>query len=547
MSDVALRPYQHEAIAAIEERLEAGCQRPLVGLPTGTGKTVIFSDLVKRRGGTALILAHRDELLQQAAAKLRTVAPELAMSLGFVQAGLNDVGAPIVIASVQTLARQRRLQQLPRHYDTVVIDEAHHATAESYRRILEHLDESPLIAGFTATPERADNDRLEDVFSELVYARSIEEMIRAGYLCDLKGKRVEVDELDLGAVKSSRGDYQAADLGRALERADADLVAVEAYLEHAAERERTISFHPTVRLAHNTAEAFRQAGVAAAAIDGEMDREERRRRLEAFSAGELRVLTNVDVLTEGYDEPAIDCVLLAAPTKSRIRYVQRVGRGTRIHPGKSDCLVLDLVGTTEELKLQSLPALFGLEAEPEEGETVTEAQDRQRAAAAERDEEARQRELERKRRRSYDVELFDRDRINWLRAGARWVISAGKGNLLALDPIDGEGRHRVLWVTEDRARILARNLDLGYAQGTAEEWIRHNNAIALADREAPWRQQPASPGQLGLLRKLRAGVRPATKGEAADAITMAIAAERFKLLDEAEARQRNDTEEARAA
>jgi ATP-dependent helicase IRC3 len=544
MTTVALRPYQVEAIEAIETRLaEGGVRRPLVALPTGTGKTVVFSSLIRRRGGTALILAHRDELLQQARDKLTTVAPELGLSAGFVQAGRNDTTAPVVIASVQTLAREARLAQMPVSFDTVIIDEAHHATAASYRRILDHLERSPLVAGFTATPERADKQRLEDVFDEIVYARSIEQMIREGYLCNMRGRRVELDELNLAGVKVSRGDYQASDLGRALDDAHAQQAAVDAYRQHAPGR-KAISFHPTVALAHETAAAFRASGYRAAAVDGETDPDERRRILAAFTAGEIQIVANVDVLTEGYDEPSVDCIILAAPTKSRIKYAQRVGRGTRLFPGKPDCLVLDLVGTTEDLTLQSLPALFGLEAEPEEGETVTEALDREQRQRAET--EAEQRDLaERREREARDVDLFTRDRIRWLREGARHVMSAGRGQLLALDPQEGGG-WRVLFVTEDRAKIVARNLDIGYAQGVAEEWIRRAGATALADKQAKWRSAAISPGQRGLLRRLGVNEPPATKGEAADEITKALARERFSKLDAALERRRRAAEEAAA-
>lgn len=192
-SGLKLRPYQSEAIAAIE----AGSGRQLVALPTGSGKTLVFSELIRRRGGTALILAHRDELLQQAASKLTFVAPELALNIGFVQAGRNDVNAPIVVASVQTLAVASRLAQLPQVFDVVVVDEAHHAAADSYQRILAHIADSGTIVGVTATPERADDKDLRNAFDTLSYARSLEEMIREGYLCDLRALRVTLDELDL--------------------------------------------------------------------------------------------------------------------------------------------------------------------------------------------------------------------------------------------------------------------------------------------------------------------------------------------------------------
>jgi superfamily II DNA or RNA helicase len=168
---LSLRPYQEEAIAAVEAALGRGVRRPLIVLPTGTGKTICFAALIARRGGSALVLAHRDELLRQAADKLAVADPTLALGVGFVAAERDDVHAPVVVGSVQTLARTRRLQRLPRHFDTVVVDEAHHASARSYRRILAHVERSPLILGVTATPQRSDRQQLGEVWEQIVYQR----------------------------------------------------------------------------------------------------------------------------------------------------------------------------------------------------------------------------------------------------------------------------------------------------------------------------------------------------------------------------------------
>lgn len=528
---LSLRPYQEDAIDAIGA---SAARTQLVALPTGTGKTIVFSELIRRRGGTALILAHRDELLTQAAAKLATVAPELALSMGTVKGERDETAAPIVLASVQTLAHTRRLERLPRRFDTVVIDEAHHATAPSYRRILEHTSLSPLAVGFTATPERADSDSLASVFDELVFARSLEEMIRAGYLCDLRALRIELADLDLRRVKKSRGDFQAEDLGRAMEAAHAVEHSVAAWTEHA-HHKRTIAFFPTVALAHEAAAAFRDAGYDADAVDGTTPTDRRRHILAGFSSGDIEIVCNVGVLTEGFDEPGIECVLLCTPTKSRIRYAQMVGRGTRTAPNKTDCLILDLAGVTETLGLQSVGALFGLEAEPAPGETATAARDRELAKAAEESEaEAQRQRLEVERTAAREVRLFDRDSIHWLHSGERWVLGHAGDTLIVLDP-QGSGAWRVLLMGPSLARIFARNLDLGYAQGVAEEIIRREKAIALAHTDAPWRRKPASDGQRRYLRRL--GQRPpddATKGEAADLITTAIAAERLERFDRAQ-------------
>lgn len=533
---IAMRDYQEEALAAIEE---SDAHRQLLALPTGTGKTVVFSELIKRRGGTALILAHRDELLQQAAKKLTTVAPELGMSVGFVQAQRNDTHSPVVVASVQTLARKARLEQLPAKFDTVVVDEAHHAAAESYQRILDHVHDSGLIVGVTATPERGDKATLHPTFEELVYARSIEEMIREGYLADLRAVRVELGGLELDKVKKSRGDFQAEDLGRALEQADVIEHAIAAYTEHAIGR-KTIAFFPTVALSISAAAAFNEAGLRAAHIDGTTDKDVRRDVLRAFSAGELDLVSNVGVLTEGYDEPSIECVLIGAPTKSKVKYVQMVGRGTRTHPGKSDCLVLDVCGVTEDHKVQSVGVLFGLQRAPKDNESLTEAADRELEELAEEEEKREARRERDRKRRAYSktAELFNRDRIHWLRIGERWVLGL-KDDYVVIDPL-GEENFRVLVVAENKAVVVAGNLDFGYASGVCEQLVRESGAIPLADTEAPWREDPASPGQRRMLGRLN--VPPPngelTKGQAADLITETIARRRLARLDLALERRR---------
>jgi superfamily II DNA or RNA helicase len=525
---IELRGYQRDAINAVLEAKERGVARPLVALPTGTGKTVVFSQLIRERGGTALILAHRDELLGQAENKLRMVAPELGMSIGRVQAGRNDVGAHIVVASVQTLASEKRLDQLPREFDTVVVDEAHHATAATYRRILDHLD-AELIVGVTATPERHDKSRLADVFGEIVYARSLLQMIQDGYLADLRGVRVELADLDLSEVKVTHGDYKTEDLARALTEAHAPEHTAAALAEHAPER-KSIVFVPTVALAQATATAIDGAGIPAAAVWGDMPLDDRHATLRKFESGEVRAIANVDVLSEGFDAPSVDCIVIAAPTRSRIAYVQRVGRGTRLHPGKEDCLVLDMVGVSDDLKLQSLPDLFELESRPKKGETVSQAVDREAGERAQT--EAELRAVDERKRNARDADLFGRDRLHWLHLGERWILPAGGDEALILDPLR-DGAWRVLLMGERNARILARNLDLGYAQGAAEEAVRRRQAVALADTQAAWRNRPASPRQQNLCRRLGFDPPPdATAGQCSDAITTATIRVRLERFDQ---------------
>jgi ATP-dependent helicase IRC3 len=486
-----LRPYQTEAISAIEDAERRGVRRPLLGLPTGTGKTVIFAALIRRRGGSALVLAHRDELLVQATEKIRQVDP--AAQLGLVKAEANDVEAPVVVASMQTLARESRLTRLPRRFQTVVVDEAHHATADSYRRVLDWVDGSPLLLGVTATPERADNASLRDVWDEVVYSRSLLEMIRAGYLVDLRGLRVRL-AVDFSRVRVRHGDFVDADAAAALTAADAPAHACAAYLEHAPGR-KALLFTPTVELAHLMVEAFRKRGVAAEAVDGSLPLEERRAILARLRTGETKVVANCAVLTEGFDEPSVDCVIVARPTRSRILYVQMIGRGTRTFPNKRDCLIVDLVGATERHDLLTLPQLFGLgDATALEERTVTEALEHEHAAAAPARTEAPL--------VAEEVDLFrERAKLRWVEVGERWALTTGRG-LLVVEPYAGAWRVVAQEAGTRQRRVLAQGLDLGYAHGVAEDFIRRVGAAHLVSPDARWRKERISEKQRALLDRL---------------------------------------------
>ena len=376
-SSLALRPYQHEAIDEILAAISNGINRPLVSLPTGTGKTVVFAHLLAQRGGRGLVLAHRDELLRQAADKLMLVAPGL--NVGIVKAGENQVAAQVVVASVQTLSRPNRLEQLPGDIETLVVDEAHHAVAPTYLRILEYLGafntNGPLCVGFTATPERGDGAGLGAVWQKIVYQKTILEMLLAGYLCDLRAVRVSV-AVNLNQVRVRGGDYAEGELGRAMMHANAPAHVVAAYQEHAAGR-KTLVFTPTVDLAHAMAESFESAGVRAEALDGQTPDEERRAILRRLHSGETQVVANCAVLTEGFDEPSIDCVIVARPTKSKPLYIQMVGRGTRIYPGKEDCLVLDVVGATSRHDLITASTIFDLDLSTKSAREAAEERDKE--------------------------------------------------------------------------------------------------------------------------------------------------------------------------
>jgi ATP-dependent helicase IRC3 len=325
-----LRDYQIKAIQAVHAAEQRGIQRPLIALPTGTGKTIVFAHLIVQRPGRSLILVHRDELIRQAHAKLKEICP--ALSVGIVKAEQDEHAAPCVIASVQTLSRERRLQRLTPDFRTIVVDEAHHAVAESYRRVLEYCgaftDGGPLTLGVTATPQRGDDVGLDNVFQEIVYQKTLREMILAGYLSDLRALQIRL-KVDFHRLHTRMGDFLDGEIEDLLLEANAPDRIVHAFLEHACDR-KALLFVPTVTLAHSMAELFRHAGVPAEALDGTTPTDQRRAILKRLHLGETRLLANCGVLTEGFDESSIDCVIVARPTKSTTLFTQMVGRGTRL-------------------------------------------------------------------------------------------------------------------------------------------------------------------------------------------------------------------------
>jgi len=516
---LALRPYQEDALRAIEAAAGAGITRQLVALPTGAGKTVVFAHLARRRGGRTLILAHRDELIRQAADKVRLVDPTA--RIGVVKAEHDEHDRPVVIASVQTLTHPRRLARLTTPYDTIIVDEAHHAAAASYRAILEHCGtfgpSGPLTVGFTATPDRGDGVGLDNVFGRIVFDRTILELMEDGYLCDLRALRVLLDA-DLGGLHSRGGDFVAAESAAALLDADAPAHIVAAYLEHAADR-KALVFTPTVAVAEAVAAAFRETGVAAEALDGTTPTGERRAILARFHGGETRVVANCAVLTEGFDEPTVDCIVIARPTRSRGLYQQMIGRGTRRAPGKGDCLILDVVGATNRHDLVTTASLFGLPPQAATDQTVLGVIAEQRAIVAGRLEaEAAQGRIV-----AQTVDLFRRSPAVWTpTAGQRYVLPFGTATLTLAPGGDG-------WMVLRQERgappeTLAAGLDLGYAQGFAEDVVRRAGLTVLVDAAAPWRRDPATERQLATLRKLRLPISPVmTKGAAQQAIAAAVA------------------------
>jgi ATP-dependent helicase IRC3 len=359
---LTLRPYQREAIDAVIAARRSGVRRMLVCLPTGAGKTVVFAELARVAKRQVLVLAHREELLAQARDKIERALQSTSVVAIERGAERAPADARILVASIRSLHEERLAKVIAgRDIGLVIYDECHHAAAADNLRVLRTLgafekEWSGTLLGFTATTARGDGKGLDEVFEKIVYSQSLPKMIDDGYLAPLRGFRVST-AADLTRLSSSGADFREEELALAVDIEERNALVARSIQELARDR-RTIAFCVTVAHAMNLARALQILGVRAGVVHGEMRSETRAEALAAFREGRIQVLTNVAVLTEGFDDPGVSCVAMARPTRSEGLYAQCAGRGTRLHPGKKDCLILDFVDVSA-LSLCTLPSLFG--------------------------------------------------------------------------------------------------------------------------------------------------------------------------------------------
>lgn len=533
-----LRDYQRECIEALHAAWGRGVRRPAAVLPTGTGKTVIFSHLIREFLATpgerrrVVVLAHRDELVSQARGKVLSVAPGL--SVGIVKGAVNDADAAVVCASVQTLRNPKRSAQV-RDVGLVIVDEAHHATATSYLDVLDYYGcfgepstthgtpedaarvaatrqrGGALAVGFTATMERSDGVALGNVWEEIAYEYSILKAIRRKYLCDPIGHAVKVADMDMSQVRTTAGDFREGDLGEALSDSSALHVAAEKYLELGG-GQQGLAFLPTVATAHETVEVFGHHGITAAAVDGTTPTDERRAIVRDYTAGNIPVLSNCMVFTEGTDFPNAAVALLMRPTQSRSLYVQMAGRVLRPdpeRPGKVATL-LDISGAAARHSLIGRGTLLGADVEPEDGESLAELDDRLAELAAE--EAARERgtgpapvkPVRLYEAEDYELDLFHGQRLVWHHAPRTGVPFVMLAERLVMVMPDGAGGFDVAWIwrtgkaphgASQRGGWIARHVaDHGYALAWAEGAHEdHGWDPGYSDRTRAWRKRKVVP------------------------------------------------------
>lgn len=559
-----LRPYQQAAVSALAE---SDLQRPAVLLPTGMGKTVIFSSIIASEhaaGRRSLTLVHRDELATQALAKVAAMAP--GVRTGLVKAASDQHGPEYdaVVASVQTLARAgRRARVDPYGFDRIIVDECHHAAAQSYLDVLEHFGafdkgSGTRAYGFTATMSREDSRGLGDVWEDIVYTQDIRYGIRCGYLCDIEGRSAKIEGFNLATVKRSHGDYDEADLGRAMLAADAGPQIAAALKECATgpdgQVRRTLLFAPTVETTERFTQDLREAGIPADMVIGATTREERQAAFERFRTGETRVLVNCMVLTEGFDAPWAEVCAIARPTSSRGLFVQMAGRVLRPWQGKERALLLDLAGSTRKgLKLSTLADLSTTPVTIDDGESLDEAMARAEEEELRGDGDGAGQEtpdsVGGRLRIGGHIDLFAESHSAWLQTRkGKWFLSVSgaasgngkrpEGKTIFIWPEFGNdaepGTYRVgvcgVYAV-GRGEWPYRNLPLELAMSMAEDIAdRIDPHGTTARRAASWRKRGGAPSMAQTTLATRLGIDPTgmNKAQLSDAISIHYAS---RLLD----------------
>lgn len=550
MSGYTLRPYQQDAIDAVWRDWTGGEKAVAIELPTGGGKTMVMGEAARRireRGGRTLIAVHREELIGQALRDLRlTLGPSA--RLGVVQGTTKQTaGVEAAVGMVQTLSTEGGLRAVQRGgFASLLIDECHHAAAPTYRKVLAALPEAYTL-GVSATLARSDKLALGEVFSKISYVKPIKEMIREGWLVRPRGRHVFIEGLDLRKVRRRSGDFADGALASAMKDALAPEAVARAWMEHAKGRP-TIGFAPTVELAYLFTEAFRAQGVRSKAVHGDQSaagKAERAAAVAAFRAGEIDVLWNVGLFTEGFDVPEVSCVIMARPTSSAVLFTQCVGRGLRLAPGKTDCLVLDVVGVLGKHRLASLATLGGAASEEETPDDLLAYEDDWDDRQADDDDGLLLGEDDGPGGGTFvpefvdgalswsEVDLFEESDFAWLRTagGTPFILHDGNvifpvvrrevaGVQLAMVPVDQQGG-------EFSGEVYP---DIPAAMTAVEQWLAR--AGTYVRRSESWRNRKDVTLKQQLMAQ-RWGVvysEGMTKGDVSDAINVAIATNRIDHL-----------------
>ena len=484
-----LRDYQKECLDIILSESKGGVNRQLVSLPTGSGKTIIMSAIAQNLNKKTLILAHREELIQQAVDKFQLFWP--GVSIGVCMGERDEIDSQIVVGSVQSCSRPKRLKRLKAQgFKVMMIDEAHHSVSDSYQRVIDTLGFVPgkprkLLIGVTATPHRADKKGLGNTFDKIVFSRSIGTMIKAGYLSPVIGRKIQTSFI-LERMRSYKGDFSISDLSEAVNTQERNAFIVDKFKTYAQGR-KAICFCVDVQHCKDMAESFNKEGIAAAAVWGDMESDHRKQVLSDLKTGKIQLATSCGVLIEGFDEPTVDAVIMARPTKSHALYIQSVGRGLRLWPGKENCLVLDFTDRSHNLdSIMSLSTAVPEAAVIGEERAVEECEDIDKTA-----------KIECLGQIDKEFDILGARRFAWISIGDdEWSLLDDDKNEIIMRP-EGSGYAAILYCPDgSRRQVTNTPLPIDYCSGVCEDYARRNLKIAFCDlSEASWMRREEAPTQ----------------------------------------------------
>ena len=522
------RYYQTEAKTSTVGEYDRGNRRVLLQMATGSGKTVVFADLMEtfksRLSGQMWVLAHTEELVKQNLKKLEQANPSL--KVGMEMAGqYADPDCDIISACVKTTGRQgtKRNDRFDwTKVDKLVIDEAHHSVGDDYARVIDLVginapDSNKLLVGVTATAQRPDGRALSEIYDKVAYVYPLRQAIEDGFLVRIRGFRVSTDT-SLDDVSVSSGDFSRTQLAATVNTESRNYQVVEHWKKLAGGRQ-TICFTVDIEHAKAMADEFKKAGVAAEAVWGEDP--DRAEKIERHQNGQTKVLCNCNVLVEGYDDPSVSCVLLARPTASPVTYNQMVGRGTRLFEGKKDLVVIDFVDASSKNSLITLPTLLGLQSTLDlKGKDVVEAAEEMEAAQADHPgfDFSKVTDITKLKTLVEQIDMFEirfpkeveeNSALTWFRA-----IDGGYKMLVPKDGPEPAGFMRIYedhlgtWTIVGKIKgvnLQATRPSMEEAFKATDEQLRKRlskMAFSYIQRQATWHNKPVTPGQKQMLKRL---------------------------------------------
>jgi len=476
-----LRSYQNDALNSVVKSFNNKIHKQVVVFPTGAGKTVLFIAITQHFQQKTLILAHRDELITQAYEKFKIFAPET--DIAIFQGNQHSLDNQVIISSIQTC--NKRIQKLKKeNFKLLIIDEAHHAPSASYERIITELgfmyDSSKLLIGVTATPMRRDKKSMSSVFQEIVHSVGIDEFIKAKHLSPIVARRI-LTNFKIDGVKTSMGDFAIGELSQAINIPQRNAFVVNKWKEHAVDR-KTIVFCANVQHCQDVAAEFNKHNIKAAAVWGDMNTALRKQTIHDFKIGKITVITSCGILTEGFDEPSVACVIMARPTKSSGLYTQMIGRGLRIDDSpnstKTNCMVLDF--TDQHNRLNTVISITNIMP------NVSIVTDNSAVSKTPPNSHSSKRNLKTKQSIDEEFDIFAAPKFIWVCIGSSWSLTDDYNNEMVISK-NNEFYNAYLYSNNSMQKLIVGNQPtLQSCKDLCEDYAQTYLKISYADSNSEW-------------------------------------------------------------